>query len=212
MSGRRLLWGLPALLYALFFYWYTDLGGPLSDEEISAFMVQFDERGVSAEEATFIEEFMRQDTGRQFLMLNLLHLSDNPPDVEGAEPGETAEQLMDRYMGYMWPHMLPRACHPIFFGTAAYQAMDIAGIEGAEVWDEGALMRYRSRRTLMELIANAEQKDSHRYKIASLEKTIAVPVEAVIYPSDPRFLLAVILVAIVALLDARLARKQLAAP
>ena len=209
MSGRRLLWGLPALFYALFVIWYTDFGGPLSEEEISAFMVQFDERGVSPEEATFIEEFMRQDTGRQFLMLNLLHMADNPPDVPGAAPGETAEELMDRYMNYMWPHMLRRACHPIFFGTAAYQAMDIAGIEGAEIWDEGALMRYRSRRTLMELIANADQKDSHRYKIASLEKTIAIPVEPVIYPSDPRFLIGITLLAIVALLDARLARRQL---
>ena len=208
MRGRRLLWGIPALLYALFVFWYTDFGGPLTEEEISAFMVQFDERGVSQEEAEFILDFMRQDTGRQFLMVNLMHMADNPPDVEGAAPGETAEQLMDRYMGYMWGPLLSRACHPIFMGTMAYEAMDIAGIEGAEIWDQAALMRYRSRRSLMEIIANAEQKDSHRYKIASLEKTIAVPVETVIYLSDPRFLLGIILLAIVALLDGRMARRQ----
>ena len=208
MRGRRLLWGIPALLYALFVFWYTDFGGPLTEEEISAFMVQFDERGVSQEEAEFILDFMRQDTGRQFLMVDLMHMADNPPDVEGAAPGETAEQLMDRYMGYMWGPLLSRACHPIFMGTMAYEAMDIAGIEGAEIWDQAALMRYRSRRSLMEIIANAEQKDSHRYKIASLEKTIAVPVETVIYLSDPRFLLGIILLAIVALLDGRMARRQ----
>ena len=210
MRGRRLLWGLPALFYALFVFWYTDFKGPLTEEEIRDFMVQFDERGVSQEEAELVEKFMRQDTGRQFLMLNLLHMADNPPDVPGAAPGETARELMDRYMGYLFPHMLRRACHPIFFGNAAYQAMDIAGIEGAEVWDEGALMRYRSRRSLMELIANADHKDVHRYKVASLEKTIAVPLEPVIYPSDPRILLGLLLLAIVALLDARLARKQAA--
>ena len=151
---------------------------------------------------------MRGDTGRQFLMVNLMHMADNPPDVAGAEPGETADQLMARYMNYMWPPLLSRACHPIFMGTSAYQAMDIAGIEGAEIWDQAALMRYRSRRSLMEIIANAEQKDSHRYKIASLEKTIAFPVETVIYLSDPRFLLGIIMLAIVALLDARMARRQ----
>ena len=211
MTGRRLLWGLPALFYALFVFWYTDFGGPLTEEEIRAFMVKFDERGVDAEEAAFIEKFMREDSGRQFLMVNLMHLADNPPDVAGAEPGETAEQLMSRYMDYMWPGLLSRACHPIFMGRSVYEAMDIVGIEGAEIWDDAALMRYRSRRSLMEIIANAEQKDSHRYKIASLEKTIAMPVETVIYLSDPRFLLGIILVAIIALLDARLARKQLAA-
>ena len=211
MRGRRLLWGLPALFYALFVFWYTDFGGPLTEEEINAFMVKFEERGVDREEAAFIEGFMRQDTGRQFLMVNLMHMAENPPDVEGASPGESADELMARYMNYMWPPLLSRACHPIFMGTSVYQAMDLAGIEGAEIWDQAALMRYRSRRSLMEIIANAEQKDSHRYKIASLEKTIALPVEPVIYLSDPRFLLGIILLAMIALLDARLARKQAAA-
>ena len=29
MSTRVIVWAVPALLYILFFVWYTDLGGPL---------------------------------------------------------------------------------------------------------------------------------------------------------------------------------------
>ena len=34
----------------------------------------------------------------------------------------------------------------------------------------------------------------HAFKVAAMEKTIAYPVETVIYLSDPRFLLALILI------------------
>jgi hypothetical protein len=109
----------------------------------------------------------------------------------------------------MFPALLSRASHPIFMGTAVYKSMDIVGIENAEVWDAGALMRYRSRRSLMEIIANAEQKASHRFKVAALEKTIAFPVEVQLSYSDPRFLLALILVALTALLDSFLLKRRL---
>ena len=41
----------------------------------------------------------------------------------------------------------------------------------------------------------------HDYKLAALEKTIAYPIETSLYLSDPRFLLALLLIALTALLD-----------
>ena len=38
MSSRMKLWLFPALLYAVFVFWYTDFGGPLSDEEVDQFI------------------------------------------------------------------------------------------------------------------------------------------------------------------------------
>lgn len=201
MTARLLLWLLPLFFYSLFTIWYTDFGGPLSSDEIKTFMGKMEERGVSEKGLRRIESFMHRDTGRQFIMVNNLDLADSPVDVEGANPGESAEQLMDRYMGFMFPALLSRACHPTFMGSTINSSMDVVGIEGAEHWDTGALMRYRSRRTFMEIIADSDQADAHRYKIAALEKTIAYPVETKIYLSDLRFLLALILVSITALLD-----------
>jgi hypothetical protein len=201
MSRRAKIWLVPALLYAVFVFWYTDFGGPLRPNEIGAFMERMRARAGSTERLKSIEKFMREDSGRQFLMVNIAEFNDNPPQVEGAAAGETAEQLMNRYMSYMYVELLKRACHPTVMGDAIFQAMDVVGIENARVWDMAALMRYRSRRSLMEIIANPAQKDSHRFKIAALEKTIAFPIETRLYLGDPRLLLGLLLLALTALLD-----------
>ncbi|NND67197.1 MAG: hypothetical protein HKN19_06385 [Halioglobus sp.] len=201
-----------ALLYALFVSWYTDFGGPLSDEEITSYLTQMKSRnGAAPELLARIEKFMREDTGRQFFMLNAIDYNENPPDVEGAEPGETAEQLLGRYMAYMYPNLFKRASHPIIAGPAAFTAMDLVGIDNAEVWDMGAMMRYRSRRTFMEIVANHEMRGRHEFKVAALTKTIAYPVEAEINLGDPRGLVGLLLLAIYGLLEAFLPRKPVTA-
>jgi hypothetical protein len=208
MNPRLKLWSVSALLYALFVVWYTDFGGPLEPDEISHFLTQMEARGGSTPEMLEnIATFMREDTGRQFLMVNIIDYNENPPDVEGAEPGENAEQLMDRYMAYMFPALLRRACHPTVMGNASFTAMDIVGIENARVWDMGAMMRYRSRRSLMEIVANSEQGDSHRFKVAALDKTIAFPIEPRLYLADLRLILGLLLLAVTALLDSRLVSR-----
>ncbi len=100
-----------------------------------------------------IEQFGREDSGRQFLMVNNVDYNENPPRVEGAEPGADAEQLMARYMEHMFPALLARASHPAVMGPAVFRTMDLAGIEGAEQWDTNALFRYRSRRTFLEIVS-----------------------------------------------------------
>ena len=121
-------------------------------------------------------------------------MNDNPEAVEGAEPGESAERLMDRYMEHMYSQLLKRACHPIFAGSVIHSSMDLVGIQGAEIWDQAALMRYKSRRAFMEVVTHPNTLGKHDFKVAALEETIAYPVETDIYLSDPRFLLALILI------------------
>jgi hypothetical protein len=72
--------------------------------------------------------------------------------------------------------------------------MDLVGIEGAEIWDRAALMRYKSRRAFMEVVTHPNMGSKHAFKVAAMEKTIAYPVETVLYLGDPRFLLALILI------------------
>ena len=84
--------------------------------------------------------------------------------------GESSDQLMARYMEHMWPNLLKRACHPIFFGESISKTMDIVGIEGAEIWDQAALMRYKSRRAFVEIATHPDMQDRHKFKTASLGK------------------------------------------
>ena len=193
------IWVSLLVIYAGFFLWYTDIGGKLEKEEIEFFLEKLEENAL-ANSVDFntqhesIKRFMEEDTGRQFLMVNNIDMDDDPENVEGAEPGESAERLLDRYMEHMYSQLLKRACHPIFAGSVIHPSMDLVGIEGAEIWDQAALMRYKSRRAFMEVVTHPNMLSKHDFKEAALEKTIAYPVETDIYLSDLRFLLALILI------------------
>jgi hypothetical protein len=130
--------------------------------------------------------------------------------VAGAAPGETAEQLMARYMEHMIPALLSRASHPAFMGPAIFPSMDLVGIEGAENWDMGALFRYRSRRTFLEIVINPAFAGKHHFKTAALDKTIAYPIEPVLYLGDVRLLLGLVLLALTAVIDSWLLTRKLA--
>ena len=208
MNQRSKIWLSSALVYAAFVFWYTDFSGPLSDTEVDQFVVTMTENGSEPSTVAYLETFLRNDSGRQFLMLNALDMNDNPPDVEGAEPGESAQQQMDRYMEHMYPELFKRASHPVIFGQAAYTVLDNVGIENAEQWTDGAIFRYRSRRSFMDLVANPNLKGRHAFKLAALDKTIAYPIETSIYLGDMRLILGLILLSITALLDSFLLPRK----
>ena len=210
MSTRTKLWLVPALLYAVFTFWYTDFGGPLSDTEVDQFVATMKTNGSDPKTIAFIEKFAQQDSGRQFLMVNNIDMNENPPNVEGAEPGESASDLMARYMEHMIPALLARACHPIIMGAVVYPTVDLVGIEGAENWDQAALFRYRSRRAFLEIVTNPAFMGKHHFKTAALDKTIAYPIETNLYLGDPRLLLGLILLALTGLIDGwRLSRQPI---
>ena len=201
-------WLILGAVYIGFFFWYTDMGGKLSQEEIQIFIKKHEQNiindGVSPDSEEFqlridfLKKFMEEDNGKQFIMVNNIEMNKNPGDVVGANPGESADKLMSRYMEYMWPNLLKRASHPIFMSNAVYQSMDLVGIEGAETWDQAALMRYKSRRTMMEIVTNPNMMNRHGFKIAALQKTIAYPVEPFGFYSDMRVIFGM-LIAIVGL-------------
>ena len=210
MRKRQILWLVPTVIYALFTFWYTDFGGPLTEEEIADYSETLAER-MAPDRLQYITQFMRNDTGRQFLMVNNIDNNENPPDVEGAEPGESAAQLMGRYMEHMYAQLSKRASHPVIAGNAIHDALDLVGVEDwetAQHWTTAAMMRYRSRRTFMEIITHPDMVGRHEFKIAALDKTIAYPIEMQLYLSDPRLLLALILLIVTLLLDKLIPIKE----
>ena len=144
-------------------------------------------------------EFVRQDGKRgmalgyctkvRFVRFLSTALATELTGLDLTKPGQSAEQLMAHYMEHMYRELFLRACHPVLIGRAVFRSMDIVGIEGAERWDMSALMRYRSRRALLEVITAADTLGRHEYKVAALEKTIAFPIETELYLGDPRLLL-----------------------
>lgn len=208
MNPRKKLWLISGLLYLVFFSWYTDFRSPLTEEEIANYETRRLAEGADPAEISMLANFMRADTGRQFLMINAIDYNENPGDVEGAEPGESAEDLMARYMEHMFPTMLARASHPVIIGDATGRTMDLLGIEDAENWDAGAVFRWRSRRTFFDITTNPEFSGKHHFKAAALTKTIAYPIETQLYIGDLRWMLGLLMLAVTALLDAFILRRR----
>ena len=210
MTSRRKIWLGSVLLYALFVSWYTDFGGPLTETEIQAYIAKTENLDLGGDPSArgALLEFLRNDTGGQFLMFNAVDLAKNPPPMEGAPPDADGQTLVDLYMEHMIPALLSRANHPVVVGKSVANSLDLLGIEGAEAWSDGAIFRYRSRRTFIDIIGDPEFYRRHDFKLAGLEKTIAYPIEPRIYLGDLRLLLGLVMLTITALLDARLARKE----
>ena len=69
-------------------------------------------------------------------------------------------------------------------------------------------MRYRSRRSLMEIVTIPETLGRHEFKMAALTKTIAFPIETRLFLGDARLLLGLILFGVAALLEITGARGR----
>ena len=195
MTRTRWIWLVLIGFYAAFFGWYTSFGGPLSDSEIAHYMAIFEKRepAPSPERLALLRNFMEEDTGDDFVMVNIIDMYETPLQIEGVESGESSEDVLAKYMAHMIPALFVRACHPVLYGQAAASAMDIMNAEGMEQWSTGAGMRYRSRRDVLEISSNPAFAGAHEFKIAAMRKTIAFPIDPWLQLGDPRLVLALLL-------------------
>ena len=175
---KNIHWYFFILFYVFFFIWYTNLSGPLNDKEIKFFMKVISERAVNDEQRIErLRKFMEEDDGKDFFMVNFLDYNDTPETMPATGKGASSSNLMNYYMEYMYPEMFKRASHPVFFSNVFFPAMDIVSAEGMEDWDNVALVRYRSRKDMLQIGLNPIFDERHPYKIEALDKTIAIPVE-----------------------------------
>ena len=194
MTRTRWIWVVLVGLYGAFFSWYTSFEGPLTAEEIEYYVGQAEssQPAVAPERLAMLRKFMEEDTGDDFVMVNVIDMYETPLQIEGVAPGETSEDVVAKYMAYMWPELISRACHPVLYGEAANIAMDLMNADGMERWTRGAGMRYRSRRDLLEIAGNSDFADSHEFKVAAMRKTIAFPIDPWFQLGDPRLVLALL--------------------
>ncbi len=192
------IWGVAAVLWAGFFGWYTNLGGPLTAEEIEYFAERMQVADREPEVRERLLKFLREDDGDDFLMMNVIQMHEKPERIEGVGPDETSQEVLGRYMEYMWPALLRRACHPVIAGGAVAPTLENWGIDGGGEWSTAAMMRYRSRRDLMEIAATPEFNGPHEFKIAAMKRTIAFPIQPLFQLGEPRVLLALILFGVAA--------------
>ena len=206
----RIHWVIFLLLYLGFFVWYTNLSGPLSEEEIDLVIKRIDngETTISEEDRSNFIKFLRNDDGGDFYMVNFLDLNENPPIMENTGESASASDLLDFYMEYMYPELFIRASHPVFGGEVSANAIDHLGAEETKEWDRTAIMRYRSIRDMLEIANNEIFSKRHEYKTNALIKTIAIPVSAPIF-LDFRIVIFLFLLTLTLLIDKLRVRNKI---
>ena len=184
----KISWALIAA-YVIFWLWYTPLGGPLTANEIDQYVATLEARNADKAAIKQLRAFAENDDGGSFIMVNALDLKDTLEPLSGMPADSAADDVMDVYVEHIFPALFARASHPVIAGDAIFTAMDIVGIEGAESWDSAGLVRYRSKRDLLEIASNPAFGEKHDYKVAALEKTIAFPITTRMNLGDPRLIL-----------------------
>jgi len=173
------LWLTAALLCLAFFAWYENWRGPLTPEEIEAYMGRFADNAESQTnqqtDPAVLHAFLDGDDGGEFFMLNLVRLRSRPvPDPVTGEK-KSAPELMEGYTKKFFKELGKRAGHPAIMAGVKGGHIDSWGTAENPGWTNMGYMRYRSRRDLMELATDPQFEGGHIYKLAAIPSTFSVP-------------------------------------
>jgi hypothetical protein len=164
-----MIWVGALLLYAAFLLWYDNWRGPLTPTEIEEHMGRLEASAGSPdpERLATMRAFLEADDGREFFMLNLIRLNPDPVIEPGSGEPKSARSVLERYTGHFLPALMRRAGHPAFVGPAAGGYVEHWGVAPDPGWSVAGVIRYRSRRDVIELATDPAFGPAHAYKIAS---------------------------------------------
>ena len=146
-------WGIAGTLTLLFQAWHGAFESPLTSDEVERYVARYQEQHLE-EDTSNIRRFLEEDDGKPVVMVNAIKLYDTPIEVNGQSYGETSEEALSEYTSFVLPYLLKRGSYPMYSGNGVFDAVEVWGIENAEEWSSGALMRYRSRRVMMDMVTD----------------------------------------------------------
>ena len=161
-----IIWSTAAIVYAIFLLWYVGFSRKITSAEVEATVKLFQEHGsVSEKKINDIRHLFENDDGKDFVMENLLELK---------EPRSESRKKLAQYQKIFLGNLLKRAGHPIFIANAASGNIENLGCS-SDNWTAAGMIRYRSRRDLMEVLPATIGSEHHALKLDSLERTFAYP-------------------------------------
>jgi hypothetical protein len=185
------IWGLALLGYALFWYWYVGFRRKITAAEVEATMQLLDSAGsMTAKRRESMHKFLGNDDGKDFVMVNLLELK---------QPVRESRKKLGTYQKVFLGALLRKAGHPVMIATAASGNIENVACDHADDWMAAGMIRYRSRRDLMEILPATIGSEHHELKLSSLEKTFAFPASPWFMFGGPRIVVALTVALLAAL-------------
>ena len=174
------IWVTTLLVYLVFRLWYDGLRKPLTAEEVEEYTRLLEERAGAGDEVDLavMRKFLEEDDGKEFIMMNLLQYNPSPMKHPDTGCDAQAESIIQEYFKPFMGQVIRRAGHPVIAGRAVGGYLDAWNTPPDPGWHGAGLIRYRSRRDIIELsLASAKFQDLHKYKVAALKQTISFPTQ-----------------------------------
>lgn len=169
------IWGAALTLYLLFRLWYDGWRGPLAKPEVDQFLAEVAGRFSGGNETGALRAFLEADDGKEFVMLNLVKVE--PGNVIDPATGKeiAGRAAIQRYSGPFVRRLIANGGHPGMVGRKVGPYVDAWNVEGDPGWSIFGLMRYRSRRDLMRMVADPRFAEHHAYKALGIPVTFSFP-------------------------------------
>lgn len=88
-----------------------------------------------------------------------------------------AQEVIDSYFKPFAKALFKRGGHPVFMARKVGGYIDSWNCDGDPQWAATAMMRYKSRRDLIELVLDKRFSDIHIFKTSSIDRTVSFPVK-----------------------------------
>ena len=177
--STTLIWLIALLTYALFYCWYVGFRSRVPPAEVEQAMAIFDANSVDEARKSHLRHFLANDDGRDFVMVNLLEL---------AKPRKASSKNLNAYQKIFLGQLLRKAGHPILIARAASGNVENVACQEFDNWTAAGMIRYRSRRDLMEILPATIGSEHHELKLSALDKTFAFPASPWFVVGGPKLL------------------------
>lgn len=158
-------------------YWYQWSASPLNQAEIEHYLERIEaqehEPG-GRHDLKSLRAFLENDDGQPIYTVNMYEFHEAATYPQGSSFSGTGVEAFDRFSEVMLKLMAVRASHPVFGSNWA----DASNSE----WDRIVVVRYRSRRDLVDLFATDEFATASLHKWASIRRHDRMIVQALHIP------------------------------
>lgn len=187
---KKTLWAmtiaLPLIAFVAMMYWYHWGSSVLLPSEVEEYMGVIEAQTQTPgarHDLPALRSFLSEDDGKPVYTVNLYNFHEvaNYPDGSGFDG--TGAQAYDRFSQIMVPLMLKRGSHPIYGSNWVDH--------NSSRWDRIVIVRYRSRRDLVDLFATDDFASGSLHKWASLRENERMLVQA-LHLADGKYFIALI--------------------